>query len=54
MHMFTACLYLVGFGLPMLGRSLLLVVAHTGEMTKLVATFALVFLHWTLEPLYVY
>ena len=42
------------FGLPMLGRSLFLLVTHTGEVTKLVASFTLVLLGRTLEPLYVY
>ena len=54
MCMCTTCLYLMHFRLPMLERSLLLLETHTCKMSKLMASFTLVFLHWTLEPLYMH
>ena len=44
MHMWTACLYLMHFRLPVLVRSLLLLKTHAGKVAKLMASFALVFL----------
>ena len=46
-----ACLQLMHLWLPILGISLLLLIAHTGKMTKLVASFTLIFLGRTLESL---